>query len=76
MPKLSSRAKMCINNAKQVWGNGWYKLTPEMREAFVCRELVYMVLAQDNGNIEANGKGVLLALMEDMRQALNTEEEK
>ena len=68
--KVSNRAKMCLEAAKRPWGSAWSKLTPEMREAFVCRELVYMMLGQADSSIEANPKAVLLALLEDNRQAL------
>lgn len=67
----STRAKICIESARNKWGGqGWRKLTPDMREAFVARELVYMMLAQDEGNIESNGTHVLKVLLDDCRQAL------
>lgn len=73
--KKNSRAKMCIESARGKWGLlGWYKLTPDMREAFVARELVYMMLAQGEEEIDRNGTHILKVLLDDCRQALQAEE--
>lgn len=71
----STRAKMCSEAARNKWGKlGWWKLTPDMREAFVARELVYMMLAQGEEEIERNGTHILKVLLDDCRQALQAEE--
>ena len=36
-------------NAEKAWGRGWGNLTPEMRQAFVCRELVGLLAGIDYG---------------------------
>jgi len=68
---MNDRAKMCVQAAQKKWGTGWARLTPDMKEAYVCSELVYMLLAQADSCIETNPHGVLTHIIEDVRQALN-----
>lgn len=68
MKMLSARARACIQDAKKRWGTGWRQLSPEMREAAVCRELVYLALAQ----FECS-EVVMRHLIQDFQQALTDE---
>lgn len=44
---MNALAKIALDNAKRQWGHGWSLLTDEMRDAFVAREAVSLLLTQD-----------------------------
>lgn len=47
LTKAQRRAKECIRAAKSHWGHAWTNLTDDMRDAFVSRELLKLVVGQD-----------------------------
>lgn len=44
---MKVRANMCVQATQRKWGEGWKPLLPEIREAFVSRELFLLALGQD-----------------------------
>lgn len=67
---MNVRANMCVQAAQRKWGEGWKPLSPEMREAFVSRELFLLALGQDEDTRKQFPSVVSENLLEDFRQAL------
>ena len=67
---MNVRANICVQEAQRKWGEGWKRLSPEMREPFASRELVLLALGQDEGTRNQFPSVVPENLLEDFRLAL------
>lgn len=47
------RTKMILKAAKKRAGDGWKLLGPELQEALICREIVFMLLGSMSDEDEA-----------------------
>ena len=47
-----TQAKMALDAAKKRLGKGWEFLSPPMKEAFVSREIIGLILTQIDSNVE------------------------
>lgn len=58
-------AKLALDAALAKWGNrGWDNLTQDMREAFIAREAVHLLMSQDDSMTKFSaGKDLVLQAM-------------